>query len=276
MRFATALIWIGFVGAPATAETIVDLTVDPAQSIVTVELCVLGSCDTDDSPVVGDMIIQLDAPVDPNEMFLLDFYFELTSNLKLNVGNILGSLSVNLQDVTMSYAFPGLPHGPSELEGDTFAFFNVPLFMSGLAFYDATGVICDFLQSQGLLCADTFDLSQFGVVNAESFTGEISIDGNTVTVTSNPTVVVPLDPDNPDFGQIEFTGVIVAIGIVSVPGDFDGDGDVDEFDVEAYFGCVTGPDAGPITAPCEVFDFDEDDDVDFGDFGVLQRVFTGS
>ncbi len=50
--------------------------------------------------------------------------------------------------------------------------------------------------------------------------------------------------------------------------DFDGDGDVDLFDFEAYLGCVAGPDAAGVPPGCRMFDFDGDEDVDFEDLGM--------
>lgn len=58
-------------------------------------------------------------------------------------------------------------------------------------------------------------------------------------------------------------------------GDFDHDEDVDLFDLEAYYVCVTGPGGGPLDEGCAIFDFDYDEDVDFGDFGGYQAAFTG-
>jgi hypothetical protein len=50
---------------------------------------------------------------------------------------------------------------------------------------------------------------------------------------------------------------------------------VDLNDFSMFQGCITGPD-GAVEPGCEDADFDEDGDVDFLDFGVLQKFFTGS
>ena len=60
-----------------------------------------------------------------------------------------------------------------------------------------------------------------------------------------------------------------------VPGDFDGDGDVDLDDYALFPACVTGP-GGGVPPGCEDADFELDNDVDFGDFGVFQLAFTGA
>lgn len=64
-----------------------------------------------------------------------------------------------------------------------------------------------------------------------------------------------------------------ATGGDQVPGDSDGDGDVDLFDLAAFLDCVSGPiDLGP---ECGWADLDSDNDVDFHDFQLFQLAFTG-
>ncbi len=58
-------------------------------------------------------------------------------------------------------------------------------------------------------------------------------------------------------------------------GDYDVDGDVDVTDYVRFSDCMTGPDAGPIAAGCDLFDFDADGDVDTEDFQTFQSAFTG-
>jgi len=69
-------------------------------------------------------------------------------------------------------------------------------------------------------------------------------------------------------------------GAADVPGDFDGDGDVDLDDYAFFYDCMDGPNATPTpTLPVtweeclEEFDFDTDLDVDMGDFGEFQGLF---
>jgi hypothetical protein len=68
----------------------------------------------------------------------------------------------------------------------------------------------------------------------------------------------------------------LTIVLATVPGDFDGDDDVDQDDIDYFVDCSTGPALGPPTCECEVADFDDDDDVDQNDLGLLQRCITGS
>jgi hypothetical protein len=63
--------------------------------------------------------------------------------------------------------------------------------------------------------------------------------------------------------------------IVEPDGDFDGDGDIDLSDHDAFTVCFTGPDAGPIADGCAPGDFDADDDIDCRDWAVFTLTWTG-
>ena len=65
-----------------------------------------------------------------------------------------------------------------------------------------------------------------------------------------------------------------AVVTLDIPGDWDGDGDVDRVDYGHFPGCLTGPDNGPPGSGCDIFDFDTDTDVDLEDFGAFQFGFT--
>jgi hypothetical protein len=65
------------------------------------------------------------------------------------------------------------------------------------------------------------------------------------------------------------------VGAGGIPGDSDGDDDVDLVDFAAFQLCYTGSSAGPVDENCQTFDFDDDTDVDLTDFGAFQLVFTG-
>jgi choice-of-anchor B domain-containing protein len=58
-------------------------------------------------------------------------------------------------------------------------------------------------------------------------------------------------------------------------GDCDVDGDRDLDDFEIFDGCYTGPGGGPVGPGCKCSDLDDDDDVDWSDFELLQLGFTG-
>ncbi len=86
------------------------------------------------------------------------------------------------------------------------------------------------------------------------------------------------DDDDPPTGQGKWyidNLRIVEVDLISIPGDADGDGDVDIQDFDSYLVCVTGAGGGPPGTECETFDLDDDLDVDFSDFAILQALFTG-
>jgi PKD repeat protein len=75
-----------------------------------------------------------------------------------------------------------------------------------------------------------------------------------------------------NFDAVDFT---VTSTPPAIPGDFDGDGDVDFMDVAFFENCATGPGI-PLSDPnCASADLDGDDDVDVSDFGILQRCLSG-
>lgn len=63
------------------------------------------------------------------------------------------------------------------------------------------------------------------------------------------------------------------IGILGLPGDWNGDDEVNLLDFAGMTKCSTGP-GGTASSGCTVFDFDSDGDVDWTDFGVFQTQFT--
>lgn len=65
------------------------------------------------------------------------------------------------------------------------------------------------------------------------------------------------------------------------PGDFNGDGDVDEDDLDVFQSCATGPGIGGPPAGCSAddfskADFNSDEDVDQSDFAGFQRCYSGT
>ncbi len=65
--------------------------------------------------------------------------------------------------------------------------------------------------------------------------------------------------------------LVISEGL-DLPGDYDGDGDVDLDDYRVLYFCLFGPDRDP-GGDCRPFDFDFDDDVDLADFVAFQTYF---
>jgi hypothetical protein len=73
---------------------------------------------------------------------------------------------------------------------------------------------------------------------------------------------------------VDFVFVALTLDTAAVPGDFDGDLDVDQIDMDAFMLCDLGP-AIPVTGGCASKDLDFDGDVDAADFGIFQRCYSG-
>jgi hypothetical protein len=69
-------------------------------------------------------------------------------------------------------------------------------------------------------------------------------------------------------------GIVHLYRGVLVPGDFDGDGDVDQDDADQFALCHTGPDGGSIEPGCEPGDFDGDGDIDCDDWDLFELAWT--
>jgi hypothetical protein len=62
---------------------------------------------------------------------------------------------------------------------------------------------------------------------------------------------------------------------VHIPGDLDGDGDVDTDDYALFYTCMGGPGSLPLVG-CEAADMDGDGDCDLLDFDSFQLAFVGA
>lgn len=75
-----------------------------------------------------------------------------------------------------------------------------------------------------------------------------------------------------DHAAVPFTHFVYTLYL---PGNCDGDEDVDMEDFGTFAGCMAGPTQAPATG-CECTNCDGDDDVDLADFAQMQAAFTGS
>ncbi|MCH7704283.1 MAG: hypothetical protein IIB61_04150 [Planctomycetes bacterium] len=62
----------------------------------------------------------------------------------------------------------------------------------------------------------------------------------------------------------------------SIPGDTDGDGDVDNADFAGFPECMTGPNGTGVPQGCEPYDLNVDGVVDMHDFKLFMLLFTGA
>ncbi len=77
---------------------------------------------------------------------------------------------------------------------------------------------------------------------------------------------------NPTFDSNAEALYTITIGL---PGDADGDGDVDLNDYPQFAGCLSGPGQGAGSG-CDLLDFDGDTDVDLADFAEMQGRLGGA
>lgn len=77
------------------------------------------------------------------------------------------------------------------------------------------------------------------------------------------------------FGNIDNVSFVITAQLPpTVPGDMDGDGDVDPADVTLFRSCMSGPQV-TVSSGCNRADMDGDGDADQSDFGILQRCYSG-
>ena len=98
--------------------------------------------------------------------------------------------------------------------------------------------------------------------------GDLELSGTIGQPDANTTVMTG--------GSLELTGGFWAMASSGppLPGDCDGDGDVDLTDYAVFADCLTGP-SGDLMPNCTCSDINTDGDVDLADFIQFQQVFTG-
>ncbi|MFQ5415251.1 MAG: dockerin type I domain-containing protein [Phycisphaerae bacterium] len=268
--------WAGTGGLARATPFVVP--VDESASVVSVELCLLGTCDADTSGVAGSWTIALDDPEAPSAITLHDFDLAFVDTIDLSItitvfGVPVGGLDVTGTGLSMRYATPGTPSGPVAIVDGVFAFSGVSVDVDGVIEYDATGTVCALFKSSGVPCSATLDLGAAGPQPAD-LAGAIEVESGVATITVDPTVEVPLNPDTPEVGTLSVSGTVTGHGDVPLKGDgdWDGDGDVDMRDFGGLQVCFGG---GPLDDACARLDFDADGSIDAVDFAGLFEALTG-
>jgi len=236
MKVLSLLCLAGFVSA-ASAQSVMDFTVDPAQSSVelTVEinLGALGG-DSDSSTSALSGIIQA-APDDPNaasSLWLHDFFASMDTNLSYNWSlGFLSTADASLAGGTVEYANPGVVLGPQAVVGGNFEFPSVPVIVGGVMTVNYN----IFLFGSG---SEVVDLSTLGPA-AEAFSGSVVSENGVMTMTSTIQISgsQPLEVEGSVIGDVIFTGTATMVATADIPdcpADFTGDGVLDFFDISAF------------------------------------------
>lgn len=142
------------------------------------------------------------------------------------------------------------------------------------------------LRSDGLMAVSTME---FGAVTP--FPNGVAVIDGDINDPANWTVHTYANSPIPHYqlGKIAFDAngdlwisaisegvAVLELSVPSVPGDLDGDGDVDLDDHAGFYACMTGPDRGPVGPACDAADFDGDGDCDLIDLDSFQLAFTGA
>ncbi len=259
-----------------SAATIV-IPIDQAQSNISVQLCISGSCDTDSSPVAGSYTLDLDVPSAPTQVSILDFTNTLTQSINLSISfGFLGAFNASGTGIVVEYASPGIPTGPASVNAGAFTLANVPTQSQGNVAYNATGIVCTLLSGQTppVPCNSTINLADQGV-QAGTVQGTLSVSNGIISLVANLNSTVPLDPANPDTGTFTITGTIRGSAPVppppDCPGDANGDLVVNAADLSVLLSNFGLPAVGPGSG-----DFNADGQCDGADLSVLLGAFGSS
>ena len=265
MRFAIVISMTCLLAAPVLGTPTV-LTVNSAQSNVSVQLCMTVTnrqCDTDASPVVGNMVVDLDCLTNPTMLTLHDFDFALSNalNLNLNWGTFVGRFDAVASNLAFHYDTPGTPQLPTPITATAFSYAGVPANATGSMSYNATILVCVGMTGAGLPCNDSIDLSTLALAPV-GFNGTVTVTGRTVATILAINSSSPIDPNNPTLGTLTVTGTIRATGVVPLPSvanfvgvlmgtvtqpdlvcesDMNADGAVNGLDVQPYVRTLVGP-----------------------------------
>ena len=111
-----------------------------------------------------------------------------------------------------------------------------------------------------------------GTATGETDTITVACDTDALPA-ANYNATITIDSDNAENAP---QTLAVSLNVTHKPADYDGDNDVDQGDFGVFQACFTGP-GNPISTPrCAEADFDDDNDVDQDDFGWFQQCMSGA
>jgi hypothetical protein len=250
--------------------------VDQATSSMSVQICVLGTCDSDSSPLGGFMDVAMAPMGGPSSLALRNFDVQTLGTLDFNLNYfILGKIVATGTGLAITHASPGTAQPFFPITAGTCTVTNVPYLKRGTVQYTASGTVCGLLTQQGQPCQSTIDLSQDAATTLQAVTMSVEVAAGTVHISGAIAFSEPIDADNPGLGTISGTAVLSGSAPLPAPGDFDGDADVDLEDFLYFQGCFNGPNHPPSQVGCEEADLDGDTDVDLADFLIFQGCFNG-
>jgi hypothetical protein len=253
------------IAAPTT------FTIDPTQSSVEVELCVnlfVPNCDTDSSPAVGTVILDLAPAGDPTSATILDFDAQTTEEIATAVSfGFLGSVFATTSDLALTYAGPLAGTGPFVIDpsGD-FTVVDLTLQSDGMVQYEVTGAACSSIAPQP--CSGMEDFGTAPPETLSPFVATLTSDGETYTLRIDVTIEDDLLPSNPGVVLTTVTGTLVATApvLASCIGDADGDGVININDLLAVLGEFGSP-------PVLDTDFNDNGIVDIDDLLAVLGTF---
>jgi hypothetical protein len=240
MRTVVCSVVAAMLSAAASAAPF-SVAINPAQSSVTVQLCVQGQCGTDSSPASGYFLVDVNDVDTITSITAYDYNVTLNEPINLLVSfGFLGRLTVNVNNFKTFATNPGVPFGPAAVTPPNGAFSipGVVSSQSGTYDYLATGVVCTLLSGQTppVPCSGLGDLSQQPPA-ATTLNGTITAASRVVSIVSQINQSGPIDPTNPALGTLTITGTVRGSLLVPVPpcpGDINADGVVNVQDLTIF------------------------------------------
>jgi len=249
----------------------VEIQFDETISTVVVDLTISGTTDSDTSPLVGSIMIDVEDFDLPVQFTLLDLNLLATETIDHNISfGFLGSFMQSSTDVSVNYATPGTPSLPAVVTGTDYTLASLDAVLGGTGDFVATGLVCTLLQGQGLPCMGKVPLAGAESITAQSITGTLSIENGMITVSMNITLSMPFDPMDPGAGSFDvvaFAGGSAPLPVAACAGDCDDSGAVDFNDLVAMLFQFGGNGGG---VGC---DADDSGSVDFNDLVATLFLF---